>query len=45
MEQKINTYIEPIIKKKKNHDLKAWIAKRKLIKKINKTSPSFFFFL
>jgi len=41
MEQKINTYIEPIIKKKKNHDLKAWIAKRKLIKKINKTSPSF----
>ena len=41
MEQKINTYIKLIILKKKKHDFKAWLIKRKLIKKINKLSPSF----
>lgn len=36
-----NIFIEPIVMKKRKHDLSAWIAKRKLIKKLNKTSPSF----
>lgn len=37
----VNMFIEPIIMKKKKHDLKAWIAKCKLVRKLNKTSPSF----
>lgn len=41
MKQKINVYIKPIILKKKKHDFKAWLIKRKLIKNINKLSPSF----
>ena len=41
MKQKINVYIKPIVLKKKKHDFKAWLIKRKLIKNINKLSPSF----
>ena len=37
----MNMFIEPIIQKKKKFHLKSWIAKRKLVKKLNKTSPSF----
>lgn len=37
-----NKYIEPILMKKKKHDFKAWLKLRKIIKIINKTSPSFY---
>ena len=37
----INEYIKPIIMKKHKHDIKAWIAYRKVIKKCKKLSPSF----
>lgn len=37
----LNTFIEPIIKKKYKYDFFAWIAKNKLMRKIKKTSPSF----
>lgn len=39
--EEINRFIEPIVMKKKKHDFHAWLCKRKLIKMINKTSPSF----
>lgn len=39
--ESLNIFIEPIIKKKYKHDLFAWISKYKLIKKLNKISPSF----
>lgn len=39
--QEINTYIKPIIMKRKKHDFKAWIEYRKIIKLCDKTSPSF----
>lgn len=41
MEAEINMFIEPILKKRHNHDFKAWLMKRKLIKMIRSTSPSF----
>lgn len=41
MENQINMFIEPIIKKHYKHDIKAWYIKHKLIKMINHTSPSF----
>lgn len=41
MEAEINMFIEPILKKRHNHDFKAWRMKRKLIKIIRSTSPSF----
>lgn len=37
----INPFIYPIIIKKKKHDFKAWIEKRKIIKYLNTLSPSF----
>jgi hypothetical protein len=37
----MNTYIEPIIMRKRKFDIKAWIIYRKLIKKCKKISPSF----
>ena len=40
-ELKLNTFIAPIIHKKKKHDFKAWMEKRKVIKDINNGSPSF----
>lgn len=41
MSKNINMFIEPIIMKRHNHDITAWFMKHKLIKIINKTSPSF----
>lgn len=41
MNDELNIFIKPIIMKKKKHDFKAWLCKRKLIKIINNTSPSF----
>lgn len=41
MPEDVNMFVKPIIMKKRKHDLKSWIAKRKLIRQINKTSPSF----
>ena len=41
MNDNINLFIKPILIKSHKHDLKAWFVKRKLIKEINKTSPSF----
>lgn len=37
----INIFAKPIIMKKHKHDFKAWLAKKSLIRKINKMSPSF----
>lgn len=37
----INMFIKPIIMKHHKHDIRAWYAKHKLIKKLNKISPSF----
>lgn len=41
MPEEINMFVKPIIMKKHKHDFKAWRAKCKLVKQINKTSPSF----
>lgn len=41
MPEEINMFAKPIIMKKHKYDFKAWLAKYKLIKQINKTSPSF----
>ena len=40
-EFKINMFIEPILNKKKKHHLSSYIQLRRLIRKLNKTSPSF----
>lgn len=37
----INEYVKPIIMRKHKHDIKAWFAYRKIIKKCKTTSPSF----
>lgn len=37
----LNMFIEPIVRKKHKHDFSAWLIKHKLIKKLNKISPSF----
>lgn len=36
----MNIFIEPIIMKKKKHDFKAWLKKKKVLKMANSTSPS-----
>lgn len=41
MNDNVNIFIRPILIKSHKYDLRAWFAKRKLIKEINKTSPSF----
>lgn len=41
MDNNINMFIKPIIIKKHKHDIIAWFIKHRLIKIINKTSPSF----
>jgi hypothetical protein len=41
MEERLNTFIEPIVNKRKKHDLRAYIQMRKLCKKLKKISPSF----
>lgn len=37
----VNMFIKPVFDKRKKHDFKSYIELRKLIKKINKVSPSF----
>ena len=41
IEEPINRFIKPIFHKKKKHQFSSWIEKQKLIKILNKTSPSF----
>lgn len=41
MSRNINMFMEPLIMKRHKHDMAAWFMKRKLLKIINKTSPSF----
>ena len=37
----VNMFIKPIFDKRKKHHFKSYIELRRLIKNINKTSPSF----